>query len=91
MELVDRDGSVFWVPKRDYADVRVQMMAEDEGEYSAYLSGSDDIKENEYEGGFKTWECAVDLATLAVQMCSNDSSAKYGNIIEVCSSDNLFL
>lgn len=59
------------------------MMAEDEGEYSAYLSGSDDIKENEYEGGFKTWECAVDLATLVAQMCSSGNSAEYRNIIEV--------
>ena len=74
---------MFSVPKRDYADVRVQMMAEDEGEYSAYLSGSDDIKENEYEGGFKTWECAVDLATLALQMCSNDNRTRYRNIMEV--------
>ena len=59
-------------------------MAEDEGEYSAYLTGSDDIKENEYEGGFKTWECAIDLANMVVQMCSGSSSgAEYGTVIEV--------
>ena len=74
---------MFSVLKRDYTDVHVQMMAEDEGEYSAYLSGSDDIKESEYEGGFKTWECAVDLATLAVQMCSKSSGMQYRKIIEV--------
>ena len=60
------------------------MMAEDEGEYSAYLSGSDDIKENEYEGGFKTWECAIDLADMALHTCSAGSKgARYRNITEV--------
>lgn len=29
----------------------------------AELSATDDIKPGVYEGGFKTWECAVDLAT----------------------------
>lgn len=29
----------------------------------AELSGKDDIKPGVYEGGFKTWECAVDLAS----------------------------
>lgn len=29
----------------------------------AELSAKDDIKPGLYEGGFKTWECAVDLAT----------------------------
>lgn len=28
----------------------------------AALSAKDDIKPGLYEGGFKTWECAVDLA-----------------------------
>lgn len=28
----------------------------------AELSAKDDIKPGLYEGGFKTWECAVDLA-----------------------------
>ena len=84
MDFTDAYGNAFSVPKRDYADVRVQMMAEDEGEYSAYLSGSDDITENEYEGGFKTWECAIDLAKIVMQMCSDSSNgAKFENIVEV--------
>lgn len=29
----------------------------------AELSAKDDLKPGLYEGGFKTWECAVDLAS----------------------------
>lgn len=39
-------------------------MAEDRTLDDASTTGlsTDDIKPNIYEGGFKTWECAVDLA-----------------------------
>lgn len=39
-------------------------MAEDSTLDDASATGlsTDDIKPNVYEGGFKTWECAVDLA-----------------------------
>lgn len=33
----------------------------------AELSAKDDIKPRLYEGGFKTWECAADLATYLVE------------------------
>lgn len=36
-------------------------------EVEAELSAKDDIKPGVYEGGFKTWECAVDLANYLVE------------------------
>lgn len=33
----------------------------------AELSATDDIRPGVYEGGFKTWECAVDLASYLVE------------------------
>ncbi|EZG02921.1 hypothetical protein H106_06454 [Trichophyton rubrum CBS 735.88] len=50
-------------------DIRVQLMAErdmlNEGEDLLVGLQKDDIKPTVYEGGFKTWECALDLAALA--------------------------
>ncbi|KAF6220200.1 hypothetical protein HO133_003331 [Letharia lupina] len=53
------------VPRRELFDIRAQLMAEDEiSDQSSPVVGlsTDDITPNVYEGGFKTWECAVDLA-----------------------------
>lgn len=46
-----------------------------------------DIKPNFYEGGFKTWECAVDLAKVLVDADELGVSTSAGDrhIIEVCS------
>lgn len=44
-------------------------MAEDsEGEIEELIAGLEhgDLKPNFYEGGFKTWECALDLAKRVV-------------------------
>lgn len=45
-----------------------------------------DIKPNFYEGGFKTWECAVDLAKVLVDTDELAASTATGDrhIIEVC-------
>ncbi|CAO1606306.1 hypothetical protein XANCAGTX0491_009805 [Xanthoria calcicola] len=50
--------------RRELFDIRAQLMAEDRTLDDASTTGlsTDDIKPNIYEGGFKTWECAVDLA-----------------------------
>lgn len=38
-------------------------MAEDTSEQSCAVGlSTDDITPNVYEGGFKTWECSIDLA-----------------------------
>lgn len=68
---VDLDGSaVVQIPRRELWDVRVQLMAEDEGhgndqgEDGEELEpglGSHDVKTGIYEGGFKSWESSVDM------------------------------
>ncbi|KAL8678570.1 MAG: hypothetical protein Q9186_005073 [Xanthomendoza sp. 1 TL-2023] len=49
--------------RRELFDIRAQLMAEDTGLDDSSTAGlsTDDIKPNIYEGGFKTWECSVDL------------------------------
>ena len=46
---------------------------------------TDDITSNVYEGGFKTWECAVDLASLLAERLSKgwDLDRKRMHIVEV--------
>ncbi|MCJ1313485.1 hypothetical protein MMC25_007163 [Agyrium rufum] len=54
------------LPRRDVFDIRAQLMAEDSLEPGDQtltgLARSDDIIPKVYEGGFKTWECSLDLA-----------------------------
>ncbi|MCJ1388084.1 hypothetical protein MMC18_000928 [Xylographa bjoerkii] len=54
------------LPRRDLFDIRAQVMAEEDlsSVDSNATAGllSDDILSRVYEGGFKTWECSVDLA-----------------------------
>lgn len=61
------------IARREVFDIRAQLMAEDSAEHEQreneeLISGLEqgDIKPNFYEGGFKTWECALDLARLVV-------------------------
>jgi protein-histidine N-methyltransferase len=53
--------------RRSLFDIRAQLMAEanpEENQNDKLLSGLDagDLTSGQYEGGFKTWECAIDLA-----------------------------
>ncbi|OKL56965.1 hypothetical protein UA08_07803 [Talaromyces atroroseus] len=52
------------IARRELFDVRTQLMAEDDDDDSELIAGLEqgDLKPNFYEGGFKTWECALDLA-----------------------------
>ena len=57
--------------RREIFDIRTQLMAEDVAEQDSneeLITGlkEGDIKPNFYEGGFKTWECALDLARLVI-------------------------
>ncbi|KAI5289621.1 hypothetical protein KEM54_003552 [Ascosphaera aggregata] len=62
------------IPRREIFDVRTQLMAEvdlsssenQEDENESLITGLEkgDLKPRIYEGGFKTWECALDLAKL---------------------------
>jgi protein-histidine N-methyltransferase len=54
------DGGTLSIPRREWWDVRVQLMAE-EHEAAEVGLGKDDIKTGVYEGGFKSWESSVDL------------------------------
>ncbi|OJD35347.1 s-adenosylmethionine-dependent methyltransferase-like protein [Diplodia corticola] len=65
-EIESPSGKILALPRRELFDVRVQLMAEDDGSNSEPVTGLDeaDIRTNVYEGGFKTWECSIDLAKL---------------------------
>lgn len=54
------NGSKINIPRREWWDVRLQLMVE-EHETAEVGLGSDDIKTGVYEGGFKSWESSVDL------------------------------
>ena len=56
-------GHTTSLPRREIFDVRVQLMAEDDGTRSNLLAGLEatDLQTTVYEGGYKTWECALDL------------------------------
>jgi protein-histidine N-methyltransferase len=63
-------------------------MAEDTADYEneELISGLEkgDITPLVYEGGFKTWECALDLAKLVTsENIASDADAEDGHIIEV--------
>ncbi|KAF2792038.1 hypothetical protein K505DRAFT_326432 [Melanomma pulvis-pyrius CBS 109.77] len=51
------------LPRRELFDVRLQLMSEDDGSTSTSLTGllASDLTTNVYEGGYKTWECSLDL------------------------------
>lgn len=67
-------------------------MAEDNEDYdnAELIAGLEegDLKPNFYEGGFKTWECALDLAKLVARdsaiVGSLDDSQSDFHVIEVC-------
>lgn len=64
MDIERQDQEVISLPRRELYDIRAQLMAEDMSIEEPLLMGltTDDIMPRIYEGGFKTWECSVDLA-----------------------------
>ncbi|KAL4951317.1 hypothetical protein BDW69DRAFT_186521 [Aspergillus filifer] len=71
------------VARRDVFDIRAQLMVEDSaeeqnGELIAGLEKGD-ITPNFYEGGFKTWECSIDLGGLVV----GAGNLEGGHVIEL--------
>ncbi|EEP76654.1 conserved hypothetical protein [Uncinocarpus reesii 1704] len=80
--------STIRIPRRDVFDIRAQLMAEDDSEENAnerLISGLEtgDITPAVYEGGFKTWESAIDLSTTAI--------TKYGSSLENGTHDLEFI
>ncbi|KAJ4398257.1 hypothetical protein N0V85_006326 [Neurospora sp. IMI 360204] len=58
------EGKTIQIPRRELWDVRVQLMAEDDGSNISETEpglGEHDVKTGIYEGGFKSWESSVDL------------------------------
>ena len=87
MQILGTDGALLSLPRRELFDIRAQLMAEDPNSSQCPPIGlsMDDITPNIYEGGFKTWECSVDLASFLKGMFANlgrSSEAEY-HIIEV--------
>ncbi|KAK5458419.1 hypothetical protein LTS15_004500 [Exophiala xenobiotica] len=56
------------IQRRSLFDIRAQLMAEADDDADTLLSGLEngDLTSGIYEGGFKTWECSLDLASLVV-------------------------
>ncbi|KAF2767000.1 hypothetical protein EJ03DRAFT_297336 [Teratosphaeria nubilosa] len=59
-------GKIFHLAKRDLYDVKVQLLQEATPSNDAIIDQIEqaDIRSGVYEGGFKTWECSLDLASL---------------------------
>jgi hypothetical protein len=49
--------------RRDLFDARFQSLEEGRDEQAALVDAPADLVPGVYEGGLKTWECALDLAT----------------------------
>lgn len=79
------------IARREIFDIRTQLMAEDSAGHDneELIAGIEhgDLKPNFYEGGFKTWECSLDLAKLVADdntiIESPGSSETDVHIIEV--------
>ncbi|KAL4944353.1 hypothetical protein BDV06DRAFT_187654 [Aspergillus oleicola] len=71
------------VARRDVFDIRAQLMVEDSAEEqnSELIAGLEkgDITPNFYEGGFKTWECSIDLGGLVV----GSEGVEGGHVVEL--------
>lgn len=80
-------GRVLFLPKRDLYDVRVQLLQEGPQNDSIIDQiEKSDIRAGVYEGGFKTWECSLDLASLLLDRGPRkdiDELVRCDQIIEV--------
>ncbi|KAL4977811.1 hypothetical protein BDW66DRAFT_29823 [Aspergillus desertorum] len=76
------------VARRDVFDIRAQLMVEDDAEEQngELITGLEkgDIAPNFYEGGFKTWECSIDLARLVVgEGVELENEGEDGHVVEL--------
>lgn len=76
------DGSELKIPRRELWDVRVQLMAEDEGGEGMVGLGKDDVKTGVYEGGFKSWESSVDVVRVLASRRSGEVGVR-GKLLEL--------
>jgi len=62
-EITSTDGlNKILIPKRELFDIKTQLMVEDDDDDVLETVSKHDLRTNIYEGGFKTWECSIDLA-----------------------------
>lgn len=79
------------VPRREIHDIRQQLMAEADVEDAAATStdnllgglATGDLSTGIYEGGFKTWECAVDLAGFVAPRAHSMDRMSEWHVIEL--------
>ena len=88
MTITSPRGKTQKVPRRELFDIRVQVMAEDDGTSTNPLIGlgDSDIKTNVYEGGYKSWECSIDLAGVLMDRGPRkdlDDLCRVNHVIEV--------
>jgi protein-histidine N-methyltransferase len=86
------DGRLVSLPRRELWDVRIQLMAEDEG-FDGEVDrpggaveglGGHDVKTGVYEGGFKSWESSVDLVkVLAANGYADKQRDRASRVVEV--------
>ena len=84
-------GKVASIPRRELFDIRMQLMAEDEPDAETLIQNlnKSDLRTNVYEGGFKTWECSLDLARLLLDRGPRkdlDDLCRVDHVIEVGSA-----
>lgn len=82
-------GRVVHLPRRELFDVRAQLLQEDSSTNDQVVEQLDksDLRSGVYEGGFKTWECSVDLASLLLDRGPRkdiDELVKCDQVVEVC-------
>ncbi|PSK53858.1 Histidine protein methyltransferase 1 [Elsinoe australis] len=83
--ITSPSGKTLILPRRDLFDIRAQLMAEDNESTLSALSTSD-LSTNVYEGGFKTWECSLDLASLLLDRGPRkdiDELSRVAHVIEL--------
>lgn len=81
-------GRVVYLPRRELFDVRAQLLQEDSDTSDQVAENLDksDLRSGIYEGGFKTWECSIDLASLLLDRGPRkdiDELVKCDQIVEV--------
>ncbi|KAF4556102.1 Histidine protein methyltransferase-like protein [Elsinoe fawcettii] len=83
--ITSPQGRTLSLPRRELFDIRTQLMAEDNHTLLTSLSTSD-LSSQIYEGGFKTWECSLDLASLLLDRGPRkdiDELSRVANVIEL--------
>ncbi|KAF2751386.1 hypothetical protein M011DRAFT_464126 [Sporormia fimetaria CBS 119925] len=80
------------LPRRDLYDIRLQLMAEDDlssttpQHPSLAALSSTDLTPNIYEGGYKTWECSLDLVSFLLDRGPRkdlDDMARVNQVVEL--------